>query len=58
VLEKVCDFSDLWGYICEGRPFAINLGFFEWCSSGYSMLYLLSQSDHCVSWEIVALCDL
>jgi hypothetical protein len=35
VPEKVCDFSDLWGYIWECHPLGVAFGFRGWCCVGY-----------------------
>jgi len=43
VPEEVCDFSDLWGYVCGCLPLGFVFGSCGWCCMlGYSLLYLLS----------------
>jgi hypothetical protein len=56
VFEKVCDFSNVWGCVCESRPFGVDSGFYEWCSLGYFLLYLLFQSNYKVFWWKLLLC--
>jgi hypothetical protein len=55
VCLKRCDFSDVWGYVCESRPFGVGSGFCKWRSLGYFLLCLLFQSDYKVFWEGVLL---
>jgi len=43
--EEVCNFSALWGYICDCRPLGVASGSRGWCCAVYFLLYLLSQPD-------------
>ena len=54
MFEKVCDFSEVWGHVCESRPFGVATGFCECCCLG---LFPPPQSEDKVLWEVVVLCD-
>jgi hypothetical protein len=46
VLEKVCDLSELWGYVYECRPLGVVFGSRGWCFIVILLYYLPTLMKH------------
>jgi len=44
VPEDVCDFSDLWGNICECHPLGVAFGSRGWCCAGYFFVVFVAST--------------